>query len=283
VDGGSILERARREGYLVGAGMHNALTARLAEDAGFDVLWLSSLELSTAMLLPDVNVITFVEVARVLREVSRATSLPVIVDADNGYGSDETTVRAGSEFALAGAAAVCIEDNAFPKRNSFYAVADRELEDKECFSHRIGLLRATLPETVDVVARTEGLIAGLGVRPTVERALSYVEAGANGIFVQVNRATVDEFAEVLRSIRAVAPIVVTPTALPEVSAAELHRMGADVVIYSNAVVRTIVAALERSLARLRAEERLSPLDGEIAPLDHVLQLALEPTGAGLPR
>src|SRR2546430_1988458 len=126
------LEGLRSAGCpVLGVGVHNAITASLVERAGFDVLWLSSLEVSTAKLLPDANVITFSEVAHTIREIRRATTLPIIVDADNGYGSDETAMRAAQEFRDAGATAICLEDNAFPKRGSFYTGVGRQLEDRD--------------------------------------------------------------------------------------------------------------------------------------------------------
>src|SRR5437660_3286386 len=104
------LEDIRSSGCpVVGVGVHNAVTAELVERAGFDALWLSSLEVSTSKLLPDANVITFSEVAQILREIKSKVTLPIIVDADNGYGSDETAMRAAQEFRDAGATAICLE------------------------------------------------------------------------------------------------------------------------------------------------------------------------------
>jgi phosphoenolpyruvate phosphomutase len=98
--------------YAIGVGVHSAITARIAERAGFEVLWLSGLEVSAERALPDLNVITPTEMAAELREVVRASSLPVFVDADNGYGSDDSMLRAADMFAPAGATAMCVEDKA---------------------------------------------------------------------------------------------------------------------------------------------------------------------------
>src|SRR2546421_619817 len=143
---GRLLAGTRDSGaYILGVGVHNAATARLVERAGFGVLWLSSLEISTAKALPDANVITSVEVS-------------------------------------------------------------------------------------EIIARTEALVAGLGVAEAVERARAYVEAGADAIFVQTNTSTIAEFEWVLGEIHMFAPIVIAPTALPNVPAARLHGLGADVII-----------------------------------------------------
>lgn len=273
-DAGTLAGIRSSGAYVLGVGVHNAATARLAERSGFDVLWVSSLETSTAKMLPDANVITFTEMADVVRDIRRATSIPVLVDADNGYGSDETAVRAAQEFYSAGATAMCIEDNAFPKRCSFYEGVNRLLEDPDTFCRRIEAVRtAVARDRLEIIARTEGLVAGLGVQETVERVRAYVNAGADAIFVQTNKLTIREFELVLNETRGLAPIVVTPTALPEVSASQLHALGADVVIYSNVVIRTITKALSDTLANLREKESLNDLSSQIAPLEAIFDLA----------
>ncbi len=258
--------------YVLGAGVHNAVTASLVERAGFDILWLSSLELSTEKLLPDANVVTFSEVADVLREIKRATTIPIFVDADNGYGSDETAIRAAQEFRFAGATAICLEDNAFPKRGSFYKGIDRHLEDMETFCQRIQRVRRAVGSHLEIIARTEGLVAGLGTRETIERARAYINAGADAIFVQTNQSTVEDFASVLSEIKGLAPIVTTPTALPQLTAAQLHTMGVDVIIFSNVVMRTIVRTVSEILADLRIGQYLNRVQDRIASLEELFEL-----------
>lgn len=258
--------------YVLGAGVHNAVTASLVERAGFDVLWLSSLEVSTVKLLPDVNVITFSEVAQILREIKRATKLPIIVDAETGYGSDGTAMRAAQEFQDAGATAICLEDNAFPKRGSFYSAVDRQLEDTQTFCWRIKKVRQLVGDHLDIIARTEGLVAGRGVRETIERARAYSEAGADALFVQTNASTTEDFMRVLSEVRDLAPIVITPTALPQVTAPQLHTMGADVIIFSNVVMRTIIKAVSEALTELKVEQRLGKVRGRIASLEELFEL-----------
>lgn len=255
-----------------GIGVHDAITASLVERAGFDVLWLSSLEVSTAKLLPDANVITFSEVAQLLREIRRATKLPIIVDADNGYGSDETAMRAAREFRDAGATAICIEDNAFPKRGSFYTGVERQLEDMATFCRRIKKVRRVVGNQVDIIARTEGLIAGIGARETIKRAFAYREAGADALFVQTNATSAEAFKSVLEEIKALAPVVVTPTTLPKYSTTRLHAMGADVVIFSNVVMRTIIRSVSEALSTLKDAPLLNSIHERLAPLEELFEI-----------
>jgi phosphoenolpyruvate phosphomutase len=269
---GFIAELARSDRYGLGVGVHSALTACLAQRAGFDAVWLSSLEVSTAKALPDVNLITATEVRDVLCEIHGATTLPIVVDADNGYGSDETAVRAVREFTAAGASAICIEDNAFPKRNSFYEVGDRMLDSADDFGRRIDAVRSCVDTEVEIIARTEGLVAGLGVDRTVDRVHRYVDAGADCVFVQTKAATVDEYLLLLEQVGHLTPIMSTPTMLPETKANELHAMGIDLVIFSNVVIRRIVGALQDTLLSLREAERIQEVMEEIAPLGTVFEL-----------
>ncbi|HEY7199422.1 MAG TPA: isocitrate lyase/phosphoenolpyruvate mutase family protein, partial [Candidatus Dormibacteraeota bacterium] len=261
----------------VAVGVHNGITARLGERCGFDALWLSSLELSASMALPDMNLITMTEVAERVREIRRASGLPLLVDADNGYGSDELAARAAAEFAASGATAVCLEDKAFPKRNSFYEDDAQELEDRDRFCRRLEAVRSALGGTgVEIIARTEALVAGQGAAEAVRRARAYREAGADALFVQVTARDVDAYGGVLAEIRDLAPLVVVPTALASWSQADLHGAGASVVIYANAVIRTIVKTVTDVLTDLRLQPRLATVEGDIAPLDVLFDVTGHP-------
>src|SRR5579871_3037481 len=236
--------------YALAVGVHSALTARIAETAGFDAVWVSGLEVSTEKGLPDFNLITIPEMAACVHEVRRSCALPIMVDADNGYGSGDTWVRAAQEYAAAGAGAMCVEDYQFPKRNSFFRGVDRELEDLSVFARRIERMKRSVPE-IKLIARTEALVAGLGPAEAKRRARAYVAAGADALFIQTIASTVPEFISVLGSLRGLVPIVVTPTKMAESEASELHEFGADVIIYSNVVIRTMIIALRQSLTVLR--------------------------------
>lgn len=258
--------------YAVGVGVHDALTARIAQRAGFDVVWLSSLEVSAAKGLPDANLINVTEIALVLKDIRRAVDIPIIVDADNGYGSDEMATRAAYEFRAAGADAICIEDNMFPKRCSFYRGLDRVLEDEDDFCKRVTRIKHELGDDVEVVARTESLVAGEEVDSAVRRASKYVDAGADGIFVQTKERDTTRYRAVLQALHPRTSLIATPTALPDTRAEELHEYGIDIIIFSNAVVRAVVQSLVTTLAELRAAERLRAVDRRLAPLDDLFAL-----------
>lgn len=255
---------------LIAVGAHDALTAGLVEEFGFDIIWVSSFEVSSSRRLPDTNIVTYHEVAEVVRDISHGCRLPIYVDADNGYGSDECALRALYFFAEAGAAAVCFEDNVFPKRNSLYP-DDRTLEDPDVFARRISRLAAA-GSGAQIIARTEALVAGYGVEEAVRRLDKYVAAGADAVFAQVNKKHAAGLAELLSVLNGKFPVVIAPTVLPEVSAETFFSMGANVVIFANVLTRACVAAIERTLAALRKGGSLGDVAGDIASLDEIFRL-----------
>ncbi len=255
----------------VGVGVHDALTARLAERAGFDLVWIGSLEVSARFGFPDRNLITSPEMASVIAEVRAATDLPIYVDADNGYGSDLTAVRAARLFEAAGAMAMVIEDNAFPKENSLLVGRARRLADVDEFVARLSLLCAAR-RNLQIVARTEALVAGLGVDEAVERLRKYAAAGVDGLFVQVNADTRDLLFPVLEELRGLLPFTLAPTALPELRAGDFADFGVSTVLFANIVVRTMVETLSSTLADLRRQECLATLAAPVAPVSKVFEL-----------
>jgi phosphoenolpyruvate phosphomutase len=255
----------------VGVGVHDGLTARLAEMAGFDLAWVGSLEVSARIGFPDRNLITSPEMASVISEVHAATDLPIFVDADNGYGSDLTAVRAAALFEAAGAHTMVIEDNAFPKENSLVTGQSRQLVPVDDFVARLGAIRATR-QKMQVVARTEALVAGLGVEEAVLRLRKYAAAGVDGLFVQVISDCRELLFPVLEELHGVLPFVLAPTAFPELRAVDYAQYGVSTVLFANIVVRKMVVTLSKTLAELRQTECLAEVDGPVAPVSDVLRI-----------
>jgi phosphoenolpyruvate phosphomutase len=258
----------------VGVGTHDALTSRLAERAGFDLVWLGSLEVSSRFGIADRNLLTATEMASVVREVRAATALPIYVDADNGYGSDQTAIRAVRHFEAAGAHAVCIEDNVFPKRNSLATGGSRMLIDAEEFATRLTRM-SHARKNLGIIARTEALVAGLGVTEAVSRLRRYAQTGVDGLFVQVNAACKDQLFPVLDQVRGLLPITLAPTALPGLRLEDFAQHGATTVLFANVVIRRMLATLPGTLAELRRTGCLASVEADIAPVSQVLALADE--------
>jgi isopentenyl diphosphate isomerase/L-lactate dehydrogenase-like FMN-dependent dehydrogenase len=257
----------------IGIGVHSPITALLAEEAGADVLWLGSLEMSTSRGVPDREILEPHEIAGIIRSVRAATTLPIYVDADTGRGSDELAVLATKLYEEAGADAICVEDNLFPKRNSLDdRFGGRELMDPEAFAGRISAMVAAR-RSIQVIARTEALVAGHGPDAAVDRLRRYAAAGADALFAQANRASADQLLPVVEKVAPIRPMVLAPTVLPGTDAGAFAAHGPVTVLFANVVMRSLVAQTSRVLHELMASRRLDAVSSELASVERLFELA----------
>src|SRR4051812_7214891 len=165
-------------------GVHNALGAKIAEEAGADGLWISSFEVHAAARLPDADILGTQDYVTIVQQIVDRVNIPVLVDGNAGGGNAINTIRLVREFLKAGAGGMCIEDNPYPKRCSFYDNMQEDLENEETFC---GKLDAAVEKRIDpdfcIIARTEALNKGLGVDVALRRAMRYAERGVDGILV----------------------------------------------------------------------------------------------------
>ena len=273
-----LREGFRGEVPVVAVGAHDAMSARLITSFGFDAVWVSGFGVSTmAHGLPDLNLITMTETLDATRRIAGATDLPVVVDCDNGYGGYANVVRTIQEFDRAGVAAVCIEDNLFPKRNSLYQGAShRELVDTNEQARRLAAAKAAQESPLFVViARVEALIAGHGVDAAVERAVAYAEAGSDAVLIHSkdkSLSEIEQFLEQWHATRVDVPLVAVPTLFPDYTARQLHQKGFSMVILANQPMRASVQAMEQTLRLLRDEGKPAAADPHIAAVDHIFEL-----------
>ncbi|MBQ0825164.1 isocitrate lyase/phosphoenolpyruvate mutase family protein [Streptomyces tagetis] len=254
------------------AGAQDALTARLVEEAGFDVVWASSFVTSASRGLPDMSLLTMTDYLQAAQWMARATPLPVLADCDTGFGNRlnvALTVRSHEE---AGVAGICIEDKVFPKRNSFMSSGQR-LEDREEFAARVGVAKEAQrsPDFV-VVARTEALIAGSGMDDAIGRARAYEAAGADAILIHSKYERPDEIEEFLRRWKGSVPVVAVPTTYYTWNIEEASRAGVSLVIYANQTMRASVQAVRDVLLRIRAEGDSASSEPDMAPVKEIFRL-----------
>jgi phosphoenolpyruvate phosphomutase len=276
-------KRARlREGMagdraVVAIGAHDALTSRLAAGYGFDAVWVSGLAVATmTYAIPDVNLTTMSETLEQAVRLDRATDLPVIADCDNGFGGLNNVVRTLVEFEAAGIAAISIEDNLFPKRNSLLgAGTKRELIPTEEQARRFRAAKAAQQgDGFVLIARVESLIAGHGVEDACLRADAYVDAGVDAILIHSRDKTLAEIDGFLSSWRGIGtvPLVAVPTLFPTFTDDELRAKGFNLIILANQPMRAAVKAVEETLGTLQRERRASAVDPHIASVDHLFEL-----------
>jgi len=269
-----LRELLHRPGAIVAVGAHDALSARLIERAGFDAVWASGFAISAAQFaLPDANVLSMTENLEIIRQMIRATNLPVIADIDNGYGNAINVMRTITEYEAAGVAAISIEDNIFPKRCSFYSGVQRELVSIEEHCGKIrAAKRAQRSAEFMVIARTETLIAGWGMEEALQRATAYADAGADAILIHSKAPTAAEVMEFARRWSRDTPLVVVPTTYASTPLQAMEAAGFKMVIFANHPIRAAITAMKATLAELRGHGTASLLDPHIASLEEVYDL-----------
>ncbi len=263
---------ASREPVLV-IGAHNGLTAKIGEEAGFDAIWASGFEISASHAMPDANILTMAENLTIARTMNDSVTAPIIADCDNGYGNAINVMRMVEEYEKAGIAAVCIEDNVFPKRCSFYDSVKRELESVEEFAGKIRAAKQTQkdPDFV-VIARTEALIAGWGMEEALKRGRAYADAGADLVLIHSKAKIPDEIIEFAKQWDRDTPLVAVPTTYNTISAPELAEAGYKAVIFANHGLRSAIKSTQATLSKLRETQRLSTIDDMIVPMKDVYRL-----------
>src|ERR1700710_1225936 len=184
-------ELLQRPGILQLPGTHNGLASQQARAAGFDACYLSGAAMTASMGLPDLGIITIDEVAFFIRQVARASGLPVLVDGDTGYGEALNVMHMVRCFEDAGAAAVHIEDQLLPKKCGH--LNDKKLADPHDMAAKIAAARKARRHLY-LIARTDAA-ASEGLDGAVDRAKLYMEAGADAIFPEA-LTTADMFRQV---------------------------------------------------------------------------------------
>jgi phosphoenolpyruvate phosphomutase len=253
---------------------HSPLSAILAEEAGFDGLWASGFELSALYGLPDVSLISMSQHLDMVRAMAEQSSLPIVADIDTGFGNAINVIHAVRQYERAGAAAVVIEDKTFPKVTSLVAGGRQELLRIEEFQ---GKIRAAVATRCDpdflVIARTEALIAGLGEAEALKRAAAYEAAGADMILIHSKQKTPDEVESFVRAWSGKIPIVIVPTAYPEMNEARIRALGKiAIVIYGNHAIRASVTAMQDVFARIIADRGIHNVDKDIVSVEEIFRL-----------
>lgn len=269
-----LRELMRRPGIVKTVGAHDALSAKLIEEAGFDAIWASGFGISASLkCIPDGSFLTMTEQLEVTKNIVEAVRIPVIADCDTGFGNALNVMRTVQEYEKAGIAGICIEDNVFPKRCSFYTGVRRELVS---INEHAGKVRAAKsaqasPDFV-VIARTEALIAGWGQDEALKRAEAYADAGADAVLIHSKSPAFDELRAVSQQWSGRVPLVVVPTIFGSVTADELERHGFKIVIFANQVIRTSIKAMRDTLDVLKREYRAEAVADRMVSLQEVYDL-----------
>jgi phosphoenolpyruvate phosphomutase len=252
--------------------VYDGLSALLAAKRNFNFLWVSSFCCSAAAGLPDVGIIGPEEILSVIRCVRRCVDRPILVDLDSGYGDAVKICHVTEAMARAGAAGLCIEDNPSSKRCSLYDGYERVLASIEEHAARVRAARAGVMEarsTCRIIARTEALVAGLGLAEALRRAKAYADAGADGVFIQSLDATGSEVLSFAREWRRQTPLFIAPTRLPQITKQDFFAAGVSHAIFANQALRAAHAAMDRTFSILSAAESSQAVESQISSIAEV--------------
>jgi len=230
-------------------GAHNGLAAIQAKDAGFEALYLSGAAVSASMGLPDLGILTIDDVCFHLRQLSRASSLPVLVDGDTGFGEILNVMSAVRTFEDVGAGAIQLEDQVLPKKCGH--LNDKQLATPADMAAKVNAAKRASRDLF-VLARTDAA-ASEGIEGAVARARMYVDAGADGIFPEA-LTDVEMFREVARQLPGVR-LLANMTEFgrtPALTAKELKELGYAMVIWPVSSLRVAAKAQEALYAEIRS-------------------------------
>ena len=262
----TIRRSLKEKGQLIMPGVYDALSAQIATKTGFEVIFISGYSLAATMLgEPDFGILTQTEMLSAAQRICSVTDLPVIVDADTGYGNAINVIRTVDELIRIGAGGMFLEDQVWPKRCG-------HMKGKQVISleEQVKKLQAAIDAKKNrdffVVARTDARQA-LGLDEAIMRGIAFKQTGADAVFIEAPE-TKEEMLEIARCVPG--PLVanmlergVTPLMEPK----ELHDLGFDLVVWPLAALYSVAKSLNEVYRTLRREgttmqvlDRLMPFD-----------------------
>ena len=252
---------------------HSGLSARIVEEAGFEGIWGSGLTISASFAVRDNNELSWTQVTDHVAFMAEATSIPLLLDGDTGYGNFNNMRRLVRKLEQVGAAGVTIEDKVFPKTNSFLRAEVQPLADIDEFCGKIkaGKDSQDDPDFV-LVARVEALIAGWGLAEALKRAEAYHAAGADAILIHSRQSSPAEIFAFLDAWGNRAPVVLVPTKYWRTPTADFRARHVSAVIWANHLLRASISAMQDTARRIREDESLLGAEPAVAPLHDVFRL-----------
>ena len=267
---GRVLREAIERGPLICPGAFDALVGRAVARAGFEACYISGGATANVAGYPDIGLVTLTEMCRTIREISNASALPVVVDADTGYGEVECVTRTVVEYERAGAAALHLEDQEFPKRcghldgKSLVATDVMVEKVRAASEHR-------LSDSFIVIARTDARSV-TDLNDAIERANAYRAAGADMIFPE-GLESEDEFARFAEASPGLLLANMTEFGkTPDITAARFGELGYDLIIYPLSMMRLAMGHVVRGLDELKRSGTVRALLDEMQPRSALYEL-----------
>lgn len=252
---------------------HNGLSAKIVQEAGFKGIWASGLSISAQFGVRDNNEASWTQVLDNLEFMSDATTVPILLDGDTGYGNFNNMQRLVRKLEQRRIAAVCIEDKLFPKTNSFIKGDAQPMADMQEFC---GKIKAGKDAQTDadfcIIARVEAFICGWGLAEALRRAEAYRQAGADGILIHSALSVPDEILSFKQEWGNRGPVVIVPTKYYATPTEVFRQHGFSIVIWANHLLRAAVTAMQKTAATLKEQEHLLSIEDKVAPVAEIFRL-----------
>lgn len=252
---------------------HNGLSAKIVQEAGFRGIWASGLSISAQFGVRDNNEASWTQVLENLEFMSDAAKIPILLDGDTGYGNFNNMQRLVRKLEQRNIAAVCIEDKLFPKTNSFIKGGAQPLADMQEFCGKIKAGKdAQNDPDFCIIARVEAFICGWGLAEALRRAEAYHQAGADGILIHSALSVPDEILAFKQEWGNRCPVVIVPTKYYATPTDVFRQQGFSMVIWANHMLRSAVAAMQKTARTLKEQEHLLSIEDKVVPVSEIFRL-----------
>jgi phosphoenolpyruvate phosphomutase len=252
---------------------HNGLSAKIVQEAGFRGIWASGLSIAAQFGVRDNNEASWTQVLENLEFMADATTIPILLDGDTGYGNFNNMQRLVRKLEQRRIAAVCIEDKLFPKTNSFIKGSAQPMADIQEFCGKIKAGKdAQTDANFSIIARVEAFICGWGLAQALRRAEAYHQAGADGILIHSALSVPDEILAFKQEWGSRCPVVIVPTKYYATPTDVFRQHGFSMVIWANHMLRSSVAAMQKTSRTLKEQEHLLSIEDKVAPVSEIFRL-----------
>ena len=252
---------------------HNGISAKIAEETGFKGLWAGGLAISAQYGVRDNNEASWTQVLETLEFMADATSIPIMLDGDTGYGNFNNVRRLVNKLEQRDVAAVCIEDKVYPKTNSFIDGNKQELADIDEFCSRIKAGKdAQTDDDFSIITRVEAFIAGWGLTEALKRAEAYHQAGSDGILIHSALTEPIEILAFKKEWANRSPVIIVPTKYYSTPTKIFSEAGFSIAIWANHMIRSSIASMQETAKAIYKDSSITKLEDQIASVNEVFRL-----------
>ena len=252
---------------------HNGISAKIAEESGFKGLWAGGLAIAAQYGVRDSNEASWTQVLEVLEFMADATSIPIMLDGDTGYGNFNNVRRLVQKLEQRGIAAVCIEDKLYPKTNSFIDGNKQELANIDEFCSRIKAGKdAQKDDEFSIITRVEAFISGWGLGEAIKRAEAYHEAGSDGILIHSAKSEPSEIIAFKNEWGDRLPVIIVPTKYYSTPTEIFSQVGISIAIWANHMIRSSIESMQQTAASIIHKKSVVALEDKIASVSEIFRL-----------